>query len=525
MASQKLLDHLARCGVAALTPLLTPPTLDLVEKVSKAAFNPEGLAFLAISIFGELGILRKKSIRDLIFVNLHPDEGRALCHFLILPVAAPALTLAGAKFDSDPKNLELLARWFDVAYTGDEYLQADFETSRKAGAANKLRAHQLAGFYKLRGLISTPGERSLVQMPFGSGKLRLVASAVLDLFRSHANGKTILWLAPGEALCEEAFDELRHVWDHLGSRDIPIFRAYGSRPPPALDGLTNCIVVADLEKITLDQDSLAAIGENVCAIVFGDAELAIHPLGANFYKALSCANDFPAIGILAAPADHIKKGKDQRLLEWFTSTIFPSEADPFATLISNQEVCTVIAEERQVRSSVTVPAADTTFDYQAEYLDELSRDVDRNRDLLEIIRAEADNVGRVVFFATTAEHARVFSGLLALNGIPAEAISEGISRERRQIAIQKFNAQECRVLCVHGFFVPGDAIRELSSAVIAIPTRSSVSFFSRLGRIAAARDIRSPLLRVIVASDSKFDIALPLNTIQTWNNLEKQEPI
>lgn len=523
MSSQKLLEHLARCGVAALTPLLGAPTLDLVENVSKAALNPEGLAFLAVSIFGELGVLRKKSIRDLIFVNLQPEEGRALCSFLLLPVAAPALTLAGAKFDSDPKNLELLARWFDVAYTGDEYLQADLETSRKAGAANKLRAHQLVGFYKLRALIATPGARSLVQMPFGSGKLRLVASAVLDLFRSHADGKTILWLAPGEALCEEAFDELRQVWEHLGSRDIPIFRVYGSRPSLALDGLTNCIVVADLEKIESDHAALAAIGKNVCAIVFGDAELAIHRLGMDFYNSLSCESGFPVIGILAASTDQIGDKKNKRLLEWFTSRITPLEADPFSMLISNQEVCAVVVEERPVRSSVMVPAEDAAFDFQANYLNELSRDVERNRDLLEILRAEADNVGSVVFFATTAEHARLFSGLLALNGIPSEAITEEISREQRQISIQKFNAQESRVLCVHGFFVPGNAIQELSSAVVAIPTRSSACFFSRLGRLSVRIDTRSPPLRVVVASDSKFDVALPLNTIQTWNNMKEQE--
>jgi len=295
--SIKLVEHLSRNNSDSLIPLLGEDTITLLKEVGNDALNPRGLAYLVVSTHGDEGVLRNRDIRKFLFGKLKEDEGTALCEYLGLPTYTPYMTLTSADFDNDPRNAEMLMRWFDVSYEASDRPTQESEGSRKAIASHKLRSHQIVAYRKLRHKIADPTATTLVHMPFGAGKLRLVSTAVLDLYRSEPDGRVIVWLAPGEALCDEAFTELREVWNQLGSRDVTIYRLYGKRPIPDLDSLANCIVVADITKLERDNVGLMALGQKTRVVVLGDAELIGHSLGVNVIGKMSEAGDFSVVGI------------------------------------------------------------------------------------------------------------------------------------------------------------------------------------------------------------------------------------
>lgn len=518
----KLVEHLARCESDSLVALLGDATADLLKIVGNDAFNKEGLAFLIVSMYEAEGALRNKAIRSLLFSNLKGDEGRALCEVLGFPASAALMTLNGVDFENNALNLSSLMSWYDVAFDANDLTARDVEGSRKAVANQRLRSHQLVAFRNIRQFIASPDTSVLVHMPFGSGKLRLVATAVLDLYRSEPDGRSIVWLGVGEALCEEAFIELREVWEQIGSRDVTIYRVYGCRPVPDLGGLENCIIVADITRLDVERVELERLGKNTRVVVLGDAEHVAHPSGTKIIEGLSKEGAFSLVAISAAPASALTPMLHQsEFRARFTGACISfDDEDPLKLLREEGYVGQILSEIQHVKCGVAKFEDDNALDFSFEYLNLLSKDVERNQCLLDLLLTESQAAGRVIFFATTAEHARLFAGLLFLRGVKAMSVTSEASPEDRFRAINQFNIRDAKVLCVHGIFISGDSIPDVSVAVIAMPTMSSAVFLGLVGRLASARNLDSSHLRVIVASDSAPEQKLLVETLGVWNKLD-----
>jgi superfamily II DNA or RNA helicase len=519
--SSKLEEHLSRCSTSLLTPFLGSATLALLEKVGTSALTPQGIAYLVTSMFGGVRILRSQSIRHLLFANLSNEEGTALCSLLELPTVATGMTLANADFDHNLRYQEMLMRWYGVTGEEEEDNAHECETSRRAVAGHRLRPHQLLAYQKLRHLISDPTACPLVRMPYGAGKLRLVVTAVLDLYRSEPDGSVIIWLAPGEALCDEAFTELRLVWEQLGSRDVTIFRLYGTRPIADLDNLANCIVVADITRLNETSSGLTSLGQKARVVILGDAELIGHSSSAGVIRKLSESGKFNLIGISASPADLIDKSPlPNAIWEKFgDSNICMESLDP---LIYLRDVGHV--NEITIKIATVHPCAieidNNTFDLSHDNVRRLSEDVNRNNDLLDLLQLEAKVSGRIVFFTTTAEHARFFAGLLALRGIKAMAVTSEVSPDQRARSIEKFNARDDKILCIHGFFISGESVPEVTVGIIAAPTLSGSIFHEMIGRLASDRGADKRPLRIVIVDDSIPRHKHLITCLGTWDKLK-----
>lgn len=515
----KLVEHLARCDTASLVPLLGDATMALLERVGNGAMVPLGLAELVVSSYGEDGALRNPAIRRLLFSNLEGDEGRVLCDLLGLSAAAPLMTLTGADFDHDPHNTEMLFRSFGVPYEAEDV--RDLESSRKATASHKLRGHQADAYRKLRRKIADPAACALVHMPFGAGKLRLVATAVLDLYRSEPDGRVVVWFAPGEALCEEVFNELGEMWQQLGSRDVTLYRLYGDRPIPDLGNLGTCIVVADIEKFTENTPGLTELGRNTRVIVLGDAEHMGHPLTAAVIEKMSEEGAFSIVGISATPGNVIDESPSRKAIgmRFSGSCIHIENEDPVGLLQAAGDVAAISIEIRNPPKN-NIPADDSGLDLSSEASIALSMDVDRNEAILELLLAEAKTASKIVFFATTAEHARLFSGLLRLRGVRAMAVTGGMSSEQRALVIQKFNAREEKILCVHGIFISGAAVSGVSVGVVAAPTISAAVLSEMVGRLASDRNASDNPLKFIIVADPIPGFVRLIESLGTWNELK-----
>lgn len=517
----KLVQHLARCTVDLLIPLLGDATITLLKRVGNDALNPEGLAYLVVSMLGEEGALRNSTIRNLLFLELDNEEGKALCELLQLPTSAALMTLNSADFDVNLSNLEMLTRWFGVPYDASDLATREIEGSRKAMASHKLRSHQLIAFRKLRSIISNSAASALIHMPFGAGKLRLVVTAVLDLYRSEPDGKVILWLTPGEALCDEAFTELRKVWEQLGSRDVTIYRYYGSRAIPDFGSLENCIIVADITKIRSDHAGLIELGQKTRVVVLGDAEHVGHPVGAEILDVLSRKADFSLVGISASPGSVMTANPYSPALKkrFAGSCITIDDNDPILLLREAGDIGELIVEIQPATWAVASVVHQDSLDFNFEQIEGFSKDVERNHALLDLLLGESKAASRIVFFATTAEDARLFAGLLALRGVRAMSVTSDKSPEERALVIQKFNARKEQILCVHGFFVSGDLVPEMTLAIIACPTLSESVFHGMVGRLASTRSVEQNYLKIVVVADSIPERACPKGTLESWNKL------
>lgn len=527
-AMTRLAEHLARNETAALTNLLGPPTIELLAKLGSDATIPAGLAYFIVSIHGERGALRRPDIRGLLLSKLEKPEATELCQLLGLPVFSPGQTLGKIDFDSAPRNLELLERWYGVANDdSDAPLQAS-EGSHKAVASHKLHAHQLNAFRDLRRAIATPCS-VLVHLPFGAGKLRLVATAALDLYRSEADNRTIVWLAPGTAMCEEAFLELQDVWLQLGSRDTTILRLYGDQPTRDLDQLGGSIAVIDILRLSKDDSTLEKLGSVTSVAVFADAESRVHPVGVEIARRMAAGGKFSQIGILSPSGAAIPEGSARIALK-------EAFSGPCITVVADDELQSlrIVGDFANIDASVvhltsspstsTLPNGplelvnDDPLDFDPTYVNELGNNVERNECLLGILKKESVGKGRIIFYATTAENARLFAGLLPVQGVKARSVTAEESPAARDLAFQKFVARDEKVLCVHGFLLSGSSIPDISVCVMASPGKSRAAFLSTIGRLAQARDADLPTLRLIVAADSQADTGW-VESLSTWSPL------
>ncbi|WP_116799879.1 DEAD/DEAH box helicase [Pseudomonas syringae] len=530
--SKKLIDHLARCHFDALKPILGDATITLLQKVGNATLNPESLAFLVVSVLGEEGALRSAEVRELLFSKLEVEEGRALCELLQLPTSAALLTLSGTNFDVNPSNLEILTRWFNVTYEATDLASHATEGSRKTIASHKLRSHQLTAFRKLRSVISTPSANALIHMPYGAGKLRLVATAVLDLYRSEPEGQVIVWLTPGQALCEEAFSEVRTVWEQLGSHDITIYRAYGNRKIPDLGSLKNCIIIADIAKIDCianaegGEAELIKLGEKSRVLVLGDAAHAGHLAGIKILEMMEKTPTFSLVGISASPGVTIMKDSSSGELNirFSKAYITIDDDDPIRLLRDAGDVSEVEIEVFPVTWDSTLTIDEDALEFSVERLDLISKNVERNHALLELLLNEASKTkGDIVFYTVTADHARLFAGLLAFRGTQAASVTSDSSPEERDREIKRFNARTAKILCVHGFLISGDSVPKMSVAVVACPTLSESVYHGMIGRLANLRKVGESQLKIVVVADSIPRRAYAHEVLESWNKLDLSE--
>lgn len=524
--SVRLVQYLARCDFESLTPLLGDATITLLKRVGTEAVNPEGLAFLVVSVLGEEGALRNKTVRQLLFSKLNIEEGRQLCELLQLPTSAAAMTLNSINFDVNPSYLEKLTLWFAVPYDATDITSRETEGSRKAVASHKLKTHQLTAFRKLRLVISKPSASALIHMPFGAGKLRLVATAVLDLYRSEPDGQVIVWLTPGEALCDEAFSELRSVWEHLGSRDITIYRFYGNRKIPDLGSLENCIIVADIAKIHRAAADLSKLGIKTRVVILGDASHVAHPAGAKILNEISKNSSFSLIGMSASSGSTISADPASGELNTrFSDSYITMECDePLELLREAGDIGRLIVEVHPTTWGTALSDEEDSLEFDEKKIEAFSKDVERNHALLELLLKESSNTqGNIVFYATTADHARLFAGLLALRGIPAMSVTGDTSPGVRHRVIQKFHAQHGKILCAHGFFISGSSIPRMSVAIIASPTLSESVFHGMIGRLTGFQDAEENHLKIIVVADSIPKRANPHGALESWSKLDFTE--
>lgn len=523
--------HLGRLKVAELSGLLGSHILELLSTLDARMTTPQALANIIVKIHGERGSLRRREIRDFLLSRLTSEEGVSLCQMGQVSSIVPENALKGIDFDTK-RNIELLERWYGVSSEEIASHDSQSEGSQKIIALHKLKPHQLNAFRSLRRAIATPDSSVIVHMPYGSGKLRVVATAALDLYRSESEGKSIVWLAPGAALCEEAFQELAQVWKQTGLHDTTILQLYGDHPSRDLDQISGAIAVIDMLRLNGTDAGLKELGSNIMLAVFADAESIVHPLGGEIFRLMSEGGSFSKVGVLAAPGHSVSDEAKEALFNIFPGDrITVENEDQIQSIRDCGGFAGVAAEARDIASPKDSIEAEiySTLTDEAEALEHsgpdieaLGSSVERNKNLLEILRAEARGDARVIFYAPTRENARLIAGILLMYGVKARAVTGDLSSALRGIEIQRFNAQEESVLCVHGFLLSESITPDATVCVMASPAKSRMAVLSTIGRLVQSRAADLPPLRLIVATDTRMNTSW-VGSLSSWSTLNAKD--
>ncbi len=527
--SDKLKQHLAKRTVEVLTPLLGQEFVELLHYVGQEALAPAVIAETIVTSRGAAALLKEPAIVALLIDHLSDEDAVHLCTALSQPTLMPKATLREVDFNR-PNFQKTMFEWYGVPYSRPT--DGKVELSRRASSAWKMRAFQAPTYRRLRRALNQPAGKALVHMPFGSGKLRAVVTAVLEAFRSEEDGGNIFWLAPDDCLAEEAVNELEAVWYQLGLRDLTTYTLFGGADLPLLDGLSNAVVVSDIVSLVkgvekwrrddIDHSQvLGDFGARTKYVVLEDAtQVDLDPVKV-FLEAMRAQSDFKLIGICGSPALAVEQSMTRSALrDAFDGNIVEMDDDePIVALrrVGETDPIEVLA----IASPLTVlEGADDPVALPSDAAQVLSQHAARNKILLDQLLALAPIEDRLVFYAATAMQARLFASMLSLKGKPAMALTDEMTASQRSVEVTRFNADEhMQVLCVHGTLVSSERLDKITAVVLGKPIVSGAVLYEVVGRLASSRKRLASPVKIYAVRDPVPRYLNLIDNLASWSRL------
>lgn len=495
-------DILARVPLDRLKELAGKSSVELLDRLKPQAISQPGLAEFLVHTSGEAAALMNPEITKTVIEHLEGSEAVQICQALKLPAADPVSTLLGAV--NNPAKFEKFLSYFSLPLA-TSFADPPMTASCQATPTDLLRPHQTAGYRRLRQALNVPDAKVLVHMPYGAGKLRMVAVTAADLFRAEADGRTVLWFASGEQLCEDAIEELIAAWEKIGTRPVTVTRAFGEAGIPDLSNVTDGIFVFDIEKFVdgarPDDPELQALAGRTSVVVLHDATmLDIAPVTAVF-QAMFKAGELRVIGICPTDKEGLRAIGRSAFLALFSTSVGLGSGSPVGALREANEVDGIELKLPRLQSTCDKPIIGAFDVSTAEHV-RLSQDITRNAELISLLINEIENNGNVVFFASTAEQAKTFSGILSFYGSTAITVTSEMPRDARIQQIRRYQQQdEVQVLCVHEVLISGKDVPKITSVVISKPIVSPTKLSETFGRLASGRTSASGTLKLIIVDD------------------------
>lgn len=513
MKSQKLKDHLVGQGIEFLRPHLGQDVFDLLKGLGSEVITAAVMADILIATRGAGTILRTKTIRSALIQRLNDDEVSSLSTVLGIQGSVPRVTLQNFDFDRQA-SASTLFEWYGIAFDP----QSLSETSSKVRSSAKFEKYQQIAYRELRTRLHDVGHRTLLHMPYGSGKLRVVMTAVLDMFRVAPDDGLIVWVAPDRCLCEEAVAEIELLWASQGTRDLTVYRLFEGSSRFRLRALKGAIAVIDINSFLAQiakeanenaekpdgKEHVRLLEASAVTLIFADAEHICVPKVIQFVQATElCGVSLRVIGMSAAPgAINDAHPRFSRVSASYAEVIQIAEPDPSEALRLSGIVDPV--EIHLLSSPVeAISGTDNDVALSEAELEQLASDLGRNTQLLLKIMEIAKSEDRVIFYSTTANQAKTFSQLLSLRGTLSLSVTGEMASGQRTSEISKFSEEKLQqVLCVHGALISSREVDGVNAVIIALPTMSEALLHQMIGRLATGRGDPARPLKIFAVADA-----------------------
>lgn len=478
----------------ALVELLGEATCELIKLVDRGELAVERLRAVAVSSLEPERLLSDEGYRKQFIAMLPPDKRQELATRLGAPESAAADAFLAEVPWTDAQRRQLLG-FFGLLVERSPETPKPARLEREAGYG--LFPHQRRAAARAQEELYRGQRRVVLHLPTGVGKTRTAMSMVCDHLR-RSEPTTVVWLAHGRELLEQAATEFERAWANLGDRPIGVTRAWGAgsvEVEPRNDGL----LVLGLEKATAlaraDRRFLDHLGSVTTLTVFDEAHQAVARTYRSVADALTLRRDASLLGLTATPGRTWSDiSADEDLADFFGRQKVALEIDGY-----DNPVTGLIDQGYLARPTFTTIAADSEMKLGRADLNNLAEAYDLPPSVvaaismnakwnLQVIRAVVDLAERhhrILLFAASVEHSRLLVSLLSLLGLEAAEVTGASSARHRDRTIARFkgNSPGPMVLSNFGVLTTGFDAPAASAAVIARPTLSLVLYSQMAGRV------------------------------------------
>lgn len=477
-------------------------------------------------------VRRRRTGVDRRGTKLELADALLLQHGVDLLASNPVRTLVSAAC-----NVEAPAKWSPGKTTAIAFIEATKFPPELAGMPNGARPHNfefleprfslnpLLPFQrevkrKLTAMLHSVGGRANVTLPTGAGKTRVAVEAIREwLVDRHAilpplaPGRTAVWLAHTEELCEQAVACFKQVWQASPSATpLHLIRFWGtySTKLAASDFdlrhfLSNPSVLVStpqrmLNELQSDADhSLGnAFRHAVGALFIDEAHRAAAPTYELIMRCLHTSESpAPVIGLTATPfckeyQDAADAGTEA------LRDIFKQLIEPSITLGSNPrralEEFGVLARPdfKSIRTNVHIKlnSNEETHCSDESVMKGLDRQLIEQADNLQrrfairdyLLPIARDPRHSVLYFGPTVHDAECMAFLLRREEIASAVISGKTRASARREIIHRFKSGKLRVLCNCEVLTVGFDAPRVTHLMMGRPTVSRVLYEQILGR-------------------------------------------
>lgn len=338
-----------------------------------------------------------------------------------------------------------------------------------------------------------PLQTFLVQMPTGSGKTRTAMEIICTVLNRNP-GKSIIWLANSEELCEQAVESFKEVWEHIGQSDVDVIRAWGS------NGLTVPIRTsffvcgfAKLHSTFRRSPELATIlSKQLVLIVVDEAHQVVAPTYKKVVENLRTGNySAHLIGLTATPGRGNLQNEDtQLLIHYFSGNkieISSGEKGVFEYLRDKKILASIQKDPLETNIIFNLTPKEKQYikkhyDFPMEFLENISKNDDRNIAIVNKLKKECELKKKILFFAGSVGQSKFICATLNFLGFRAEHIDGSTKRNRRRNLINEFKDGDLNIICNFGVFTTGFDAPKIDVVFIARPTMSIVLYSQMVGR-------------------------------------------
>ena len=268
---------------------------------------------------------------------------------------------------------------------------------------------------------SLPKDRRVVaHLPTGAGKTRTACHAACNILNRYDSiGKTVVWLASTEELCQQATDDLARAWQLLGNRPVEGYQLWGDRKVDLAD-LQGGILVAGLPKLwsiaRRDYQTIRSLAETAALVVFDEAHQAI----ARTYRFITeqlVTYQAPLLGLTATPGRTAEVGDDDyelaQMFNFNKVTINPrGHPNPVAYLTTQGFLADPEFIYVDVESGLTIQNTGPVADYATKDLELIGADAEWRKAIVNITTAALRDNHRVMVFCPSVRSVNDCTGEL-----------------------------------------------------------------------------------------------------------------
>jgi DNA repair protein RadD len=403
-----------------------------------------------------------------------------------------------------------------------------------------IHSYQMPIVKKTLKILKIPNNRCLIQMPTGTGKTR-TAMEIVSRILNQNDKQLVVWLAESSELLDQANDEFKHVWGHVGKFPIKLMKIYGKNLITTIPKDMG-IIFANYDKL----NNLVKKGviPKPDYVVVDEA----HQIIATTYNSLlrkisDLKKSTRVIGLTATPGRGLDEQQNRELTEEFFQNIVRIELDDDEQSQYGTNIIKFLEEEEQVLAKVNPVRIHTDIqydltdeewehltslakgdhpEYTIEFLKKLANDNTRNMIIIDKLRKLAKEGKKVLYFATDLSQSILVFAVLQKLGIKAIHVDGNTDKSFRKQIIKKFKeTDEINIICNYGVFATGFDVPKLDTVFIARPVNSPVLFNQMLGR--GSRGLRVggtsnfTLFQIIDKIKSKFTDFDPYEQYRLWD--------